>query len=380
MRWITMSPSNSPLYAFATSSTSKKDPTTLLRLLLHSSMNAAEHRCGYYSLMYDPSVTATSVPSEIDFSNHVTPPDTDICSHSHVFPQDCSTSKNKDSVGFCVAHGAMNKRHQCSPSKVSCTEHIILCARLGWLWEYVNWFGFCLNPNMSSVLPLRFMWWRVVFALLQNQRHILCKRPVKRPTGDVLLLLGQIEIMASLHSLMSESVGCSLGHLIIDHASPWGHHARISAFTLLPEAVSISDMNSNWRETLTLFRWLSDSSVYPALTSTCMINWSPSLGNSIVRSAMTVCTSNIDSFPIAASSRNGWLDGLIYHTIPVAVGTRDLALCTEESTMFAWTVLSLFDTHCAWGVYLPSQSAPLLRGGGGRPPKNPRRLSCFPLR
>jgi hypothetical protein len=95
---------------------------------------------------------------------------------------------------------------------------------------------------------------------------------------DVLLLLGQIKIMASLHSLMSESVGCLLGHLIVDHASPCGQRKRVSAFTLLPKAVSISNMNSNWRETLTLFRQLSALSVYPALTSTCMINWSPSLG------------------------------------------------------------------------------------------------------
>jgi hypothetical protein len=133
-----MSPSNSPLYAFATSSASKKDPTTLPHLLLHSSTNAAEHRRGYNSLMYNPSMTATSVPSEIDFSNHVTPPNTDICSHSHVFPQDCSTSKNKNGVGFCMAHGAMDRRRQCSPSKVGCTKHIILCTRLSWLREYVN--------------------------------------------------------------------------------------------------------------------------------------------------------------------------------------------------------------------------------------------------
>jgi hypothetical protein len=159
-----MSPSNSPLYAFATSSASKKDPTTLLHLLLHSSMNTAEHRCEHNSLMYNPSMTATSVPLEIDFSNHVTPPDTDICSHSHVFPQDCCTSKNEDGVGFCMAHGAVDRRCQCSPSKVGCTEHIILCARLGWLWEYVNQFGFRLATNTSSVLLSRFVWWRVEFA------------------------------------------------------------------------------------------------------------------------------------------------------------------------------------------------------------------------
>ncbi len=73
-----MRPSNSPLYAFATSSASKKDATTLLHPLLHSSTNAVEHRLGYRSLIYNPSVTATSVPVEIARSNHATPPYTDI--------------------------------------------------------------------------------------------------------------------------------------------------------------------------------------------------------------------------------------------------------------------------------------------------------------
>ena len=40
----------------------------------HSSINAAEHRLGYNSLMYDPSVTAIQVPLAIESSNQLLSP------------------------------------------------------------------------------------------------------------------------------------------------------------------------------------------------------------------------------------------------------------------------------------------------------------------
>jgi hypothetical protein len=135
----------------------KNDSATLPRPLLHSSTNAVKHKVGNSSLIYDPFVTATNVPSEIDCSSHASPPDTGICSHSHMFPQDCSTSKNEDSARFCVVHGVMDRRCQCSPSRVGCTKHIVSCTLLGWLWEYANQFGFCPVTNTSSVLPLMFL-------------------------------------------------------------------------------------------------------------------------------------------------------------------------------------------------------------------------------
>ncbi len=127
IRGMAIRPSNSPVYAFATSSASKNDPITLPRPLLHSSTNAVKYKVGNSFLIYDPSVTATNVPSEIDCFSHATPPDTYICSHSHVFPRDCNTSKNKDGAKFCVAHGAMERRCQCFPSRVGCTKHIVSC-------------------------------------------------------------------------------------------------------------------------------------------------------------------------------------------------------------------------------------------------------------
>jgi hypothetical protein len=135
---MAMSPRSSPLYAFATSNASENGPTTLPCPLLHSRTNAAEHRFRNSSLMYDPSVTATSVPLAIDLSSHATPPDTDMCSHSHIFPHDCSTSRKKDGAGVCMTLGAIESSCQWSPSRVGCTEHIISCSWRGWLWEYWN--------------------------------------------------------------------------------------------------------------------------------------------------------------------------------------------------------------------------------------------------
>jgi hypothetical protein len=132
--------------------------------------------------------------------------------------------------------------------------------------------------------------------LLQNHRHILCKQPKKPSMLGMLLLLGQIDSMASLHNLMSELVGYLLGHLIFNHASPCGRHERMFAHTLLPDAVKISDINSNWSETWTLFRQPSALLAYPTLISTCMMNWSCSCGYSCGWSATTMCISNIDNF------------------------------------------------------------------------------------
>jgi hypothetical protein len=73
-------PKSSPRYAFATNNASKDDPNTLPRPLLHSSTNDAKHKFGNNFLMYNPPMTATSVPLEIESLSHSTPPDTDRCS------------------------------------------------------------------------------------------------------------------------------------------------------------------------------------------------------------------------------------------------------------------------------------------------------------
>ncbi len=85
-RCIAISPRSSPRYAFATAEPSENDPVIRPRPFLHSKTNAAEHRWGYNSLMYEPSVTATSVPLLIERCIQSVPPDTFMLSHSHVLP------------------------------------------------------------------------------------------------------------------------------------------------------------------------------------------------------------------------------------------------------------------------------------------------------
>ncbi len=118
-------PKSFPRYAFVTSSASENDPNTRPHPLLHSNMNDAEHKFGNNSLMYNPSVMATSVPLEIQPLSHATPPNTDRCPQSHVFPHDCNTSKNDDKARVGLVLGAVESRRQCSPSCVDCTNHIL---------------------------------------------------------------------------------------------------------------------------------------------------------------------------------------------------------------------------------------------------------------
>jgi hypothetical protein len=72
---MVISPKSSPLYAFATVRDSEKDPIIQPWPLVHSSTNAAEQRFGYSLQIYDPSVTATNVPSLIASCSQSTPPE-----------------------------------------------------------------------------------------------------------------------------------------------------------------------------------------------------------------------------------------------------------------------------------------------------------------
>jgi hypothetical protein len=79
---------SSPLYALATNNASKNVPAMRPWPLEHFRTKAAKHRLENSSLMYDPSVTATKEPSEIDSQSHDTLSVTCRCSHSQVFPQE----------------------------------------------------------------------------------------------------------------------------------------------------------------------------------------------------------------------------------------------------------------------------------------------------
>ena len=126
IRCMASSPRSSPLYAFATDRASERDPTMRPRPLEHSMTNAAEHRFGYISRIYDLSVTATSEPSAMDSFIHDSPPDTCRCSHSQVFPHDRRMSRKDVGAWYGLASGSDDVRRQHSPPRVGSTEQIVL--------------------------------------------------------------------------------------------------------------------------------------------------------------------------------------------------------------------------------------------------------------
>ncbi len=125
-------PRSSPLYAFATDSASERDPTICPRPLEHSMTNAAEHRFGYISRIYDPSVTATSESSAMDSCIHDSLPNTCRCSHSQVFPHERRISRKDVGAWYGLTSGSDDIRRQPSPPRVGSTEQIVLRWLAGW--------------------------------------------------------------------------------------------------------------------------------------------------------------------------------------------------------------------------------------------------------
>jgi hypothetical protein len=133
IRWITIRPRSSLLYAFATDSISENDPTMRPRPLEHSITNAAEHRLGYISRMYKPSVMATSKPLVIDLCIQVTPTETCRCSQSQVFPhKDSRMSRKEVGIWSCLACSSDNVRRQLSPPNIDSTEQTVFRLLQGW--------------------------------------------------------------------------------------------------------------------------------------------------------------------------------------------------------------------------------------------------------
>jgi hypothetical protein len=149
-----MSPSSSPCYAFVTDSLSKNDPYTLPSPLLHSNTHAAEHRSGYSSRMYEPSVTATSVSFAIACRIQSTPPLTVRLSHSHVLPHDLRTSMKVQGAWDDDAAGAVDNRCLWLSSIVRWTEPMTLSFVHACLHENLNLLGF--RSAMYNIHPLYF--------------------------------------------------------------------------------------------------------------------------------------------------------------------------------------------------------------------------------
>jgi hypothetical protein len=109
---MAMSPRSSPRYAFATARRSENDPTIRPHPLLHSRMKAAEHKLGYSSRVYEPSVTATSNPLLMEWCSHSVSPDMDVFSHSQVLPHYSRTSRIVAGTGVTAAVCVVERSRQ----------------------------------------------------------------------------------------------------------------------------------------------------------------------------------------------------------------------------------------------------------------------------
>ncbi len=153
IRWMVMRPRSSPLYAFATNNAPENVPTMHPLPLEHSRTNAAEHRLGYISQMYDPLVTATSKPLAMESCSQDSPPVTFRFSHSQVFPHDWRISRKDVGAWLGLALGSKDVRRQPSPPRVDSTKQIILRWLFGWQCEWWNLFGFLPDTKTSFVMP-----------------------------------------------------------------------------------------------------------------------------------------------------------------------------------------------------------------------------------
>jgi hypothetical protein len=114
--------------------------------------------------------------------------------------------------------------------------------------------------------------WKSESVMFQNHRCTRCELQMYLPTLDVLLLDGHIELRALFQSHISESVGRSVGHLMVDHTSPFGRHKRMSKLTFPLDAVSTLNRKSTWREIWTRLSCRSVSPLYPAVMNTRIRN------------------------------------------------------------------------------------------------------------
>ena len=191
---------------------------------------------------------------------------------------------------------------------------------------------------------------KVDCSLFHDHRQILWVGPINPPTRALPLWLGQMESMVLLHGLKSESVGCLLGHVIFDHASPGGRRESISGFILFLNAKRMSNMNSScWYTLMSLRRW-SMLLEYPQQMSTCMMNSLLSRRKAVLKLATTALTVNLD--PRASSSTSGLWDAQIECRVLEAVGTKGLTRQISGSRTLAWIALLPFDSHSASGAYL----------------------------
>ena len=150
--------------------------------------------------------------------------------------------------------------------------------------------------NTSSELPSLLMQCNVDLSVFHCHFQTRWVYPMNRPTPVLERWLGHMECIAFCHSSISDAIGCSWGHRMLNHTSPRGQQDSTSGLILFPEAVRMSDIKNSCIDSCTLFSHHSSSVPYPAQRKAFIMNWSPSLGNFHDLSGMLTVILNIDSF------------------------------------------------------------------------------------
>ena len=118
MRWIAIS----PLYVVATLECSGKEQKILPLPLVHSNTKAQEHRSGYTSRIYEPSVTAMQGPALIDSSSQLSSPTNHRDFHIHMLSHSLNTSNSDPGILSGWGEAATNVMDTL-PWLLSQTEH-----------------------------------------------------------------------------------------------------------------------------------------------------------------------------------------------------------------------------------------------------------------
>jgi len=198
--------------------------------------------------------------------------------------------------GHRQAVGVVDMSRQCCPYSVGCTEHTECSSPCCWLCEKWKRFGFLPAANTSYEIPSSLVRWSVDSSLFQYHFQMQCVCLTNLPAPRLKHWLGHMACIAFLQRAISDVVGFSFGHRMVDHFSPRGRGDKISGAIMFPDAVSMSDMKSTCNGTLTLLMHPTLSELYPARRITCIMNSSPSLGNPPDANGVVTVSPNIDTF------------------------------------------------------------------------------------
>jgi hypothetical protein len=137
---------------------------------------------------------------------HCVPPLINICSHNHVHPQSCSTSRNNSGRGAFGASRAVDVTWK-TPGWISSTNHMFPFSIRRLVEVCVNWFSFFALLEYTSIISESGPKWRSLFvSKRQCQGWILWVSAMYSLMLCTRILIGQISSSASFQIRKSASV------------------------------------------------------------------------------------------------------------------------------------------------------------------------------